>query len=383
MKPVVEPLAFSRRRFIFLFLFLAFLVALPVFMFYATGYRYDFWSDKPVITSTGGVYLTSELESGQIYIDEELVRNARVFRQASYIQGLVPGLHRFHLQYPGYHTWVKELKVYPHMVTEIETFNLPVVPQVRPVTPYVSGKGEPVFQVATTSAKVTLLEKASSTIPVLLSTAKATSTFKDNTEYLFLNEQFIAKASTTAWLIKQKEKAKTFGFATTTEEEQELATTTIVKNKLQLFEIEGEVVVRALGEGDDIPYYFCVTETNLATSTEQTLDQFFDHMASSSRSEVATAFAPKLNADGCQEEIVIDRQGQRVLGFTFWPDNNNLILMHREDGIFVTEIDNRAWQNTQPLYRGQNLNWYIENDRIYVKEGEVIFEIYPQIATNS
>ncbi len=76
----------------------------------------------------------------------------------------------------------------------------------------------------------------------------------------------------------------------------------------------------------------------------------------------------------CRTDIRIDRKGQKVHDFDFVPDNVNLVLMHLDDGIYVTEIDDRSWQNVQLLYPGKDIMMLIYRDSIFIKEGKFIFE---------
>ena len=382
MKPLVQPLAYWQRKLIFMLLLMAFLFALPVFMFYATGYRYDFFSDKPSITATGGLYIAADANLSTIYVDEAEITNARVFRNASYIQGLVPNLHRVHVQAPLLHTWVKQLSVYPHIVTEAESFNMPLVSQVRPITPYLTASGEAVFKVATTSQVV--LPGASSTVAIFLSTTTATSTFRTNQEYEFLNNLFTKQASTTAMLAKLKIKEAEFGFATssptatsaTSTTAQFFATTTVSRSNITLMESGEEVVAMAIGTGRQIPHYFCTTQIEqdgeLESETAESLEQG-DIMFEKTLSELSN------NTRECRLEIVMDRQGEEVLGFDFLPNNENLVLLLRSSGLYVTEIDDRAWQNTQALYLGTNLEFLVNNGSIYVRDGSLLLEVFTEI----
>jgi hypothetical protein len=59
----------------------------------------------------------------------------------------------------------------------------------------------------------------------------------------------------------------------------------------------------------------------------------------------------------------------------FFRGSTDFILMTLEDGIYVVEVDDRAWQNIQPLLIGENLNVRIENGLIYVYDGELIYQI--------
>jgi hypothetical protein len=348
---------------------------MPVFMFYATGYRYDFFSKSPSITATGGMYIAAETLDSAIFVDESEVKNARVFRNASYIQGLTPGLHRLHIQAPGFYTWVKELSVYPHIVTEAEAFNLPIVPQVRPITKFETSEGFPLVQVSTTT-EFSVLSFASTTIPLIATTTKATSTLIVNPEYALLETLFAEKASTTKKRILDEER---FGFATTTLPEIVLATTTITRNNITLYESGEEVFAKAIGTGKQIPHYFCTSQFEQATTTDLSLD-----LQQVLEEEGDVVFENKLNeisASGlsCRTDIRIDRKWQNVQDFNFFPGNEDLILMHLDEGIYVVEIDDRAWQNTQVLYPGQNLMMLVDGNSIFIKDGDIIIEALTEL----
>ena len=152
-EPIVKPLSLFRRRVLFALLVISFLVALPLFIFYASGYRYNPFAYVPVLTATGGMYITTNVEDSAIYVNESPVAGARTFRSASYLQGLPAGVHRVHVQAPGTHTWVKELTVLHHMVTEAVSFNLPLVPHVRFFIPYNTNDGMAVIVGVNTSSQ--------------------------------------------------------------------------------------------------------------------------------------------------------------------------------------------------------------------------------------
>lgn len=380
MKPTVQPLARWRRTLIFLVLFLAFLVSLPAFMFYATGYRYDFFSDTPSITATGALYISAEAEESTIYIDEVEVTNARLFRKASYIQGLEAGVHRVHVQAPNLNTWVKNLSVYRHIVTEAEAFNLPLVPQVRPITMYQTVRGEALF--LGTSSTTAVLPFASSSIPFVVSTSTATSTHRLNSEYILLNDLFAEKASTTAKLLLTE---KTFGFSTTSddgEEKDETATTTVTRNNLALYKYGEDVFAKALGIGRQIPHYFCVSQVQIEAdlNSAAVIDSQTDIDLQNEEllfDEALTELSN--NKRECRTEIRIDRKWQTVHYFDFLPTNENLVLMHLDEGIYVVEIDDRSWQNTQVLYAGRDLEMILYGGGIFVKDNNLILEVFTEI----
>jgi len=374
MKPLVQPLAYWQRKLIFILLLLAFLLSLPVFMFYATGYRYDFFADSPSITSTGALYVAAEALESSIFIDEVEVTNARIFRKASYIQGLIPGLHRVHVQSQNRHTWVKNLSVYPHIVTEAEAFNLPLVPQVRPVTEYLTDSDEAVFFVATSSTPV--LPGASSTVPLVISTSTATTTLRLNQEYALIKSLFAAQASTTAQLQKIEQ---SFSFATITASataSSEVATTTVTRNNLTLRQEGEDVVVQALGTGRQIPHYFCTTPVELEGGLKsEAVGELIPNQILFEDTLVELAN----NTRECRTKITIDRKWQKVIDFDFLPTSENFVLMNLEDGVYVVEVDDRSWQNVQLLYPGTNLRMLVHSGGIFIKDGTTYLEVYTDI----
>ena len=373
MKPQVTPLAYWHRKIIFIVLLLAFLFSLPAFMFYATGYRYDFFSGGPAITVTGGLYIAAEALDSSIYVNEIEVLNARVFRNASYIQGLVPSQHRVHVQAPGLHTWVKNLTVYPHIVTEAEAFNLPLIPQVRPITAFETQNGEAVFLGSTSTP--TFLVSASSTVLYVATSSNATSTYQVNTEYSLLAELFLEKASTTK---KKNEVTETFSFSTSTtpKEEEVNATTTIISNNIALYERDKGVYVGALGSGRQVPHYFCTSQIEIDAALE------IADKAESAEGELFfenTLTELSNNTRECRTEIQMDTQGQAVIDFAFFPNTEDLVLLHLERGIYVVEVDDRAWQNAQLLYPGENLMMLVSGGNIFVKNGQAIMEVETEL----
>ena len=369
MKPQVKPLAYWHRKIIFILLLLAFLFSLPAFMFYATGYRYDFFSGAPSITATGGLYIAAEAPESTIFVDESEVTNARVFRNASYIQGLVPNMHRVHVQSPGLHTWVKNLTVYPHIVTEAESFNMPLIPQIRPITPYQTTNGSAVFMGGTTTPA--LLLSASSTIPFIATTSVATSTYRVSSEYTLLKDLFIEKASTTKVVRRVPQEAFSFSTSTPTKEEV-LATTTVISNNVALYKSGDRVYAAALGVGRQIPHYFCTSQVEIeaALDLEETMlveegEMFFENTLN----ELSN------NTRECRKSIEIDTLGQAVIDFTFFPNSEDLVLMHLENGIYVVEVDDRAWQNAQLLYPGKDITMLVYGGSIFVEQGASLLEI--------
>jgi hypothetical protein len=378
MQPFVKPLSLWRRKLVFGTLLLAFLISLPAFIFYAAGYRYNFSTTNQIFTVTGSFYLAAEAPESVIYIDDVEIQNARTFRNAFYIQGLEPGIHRVHVQAPGLYTWVKELTISPHIVTQVESFNLPLQPQVRLVAEYTTAEGKAVVFGRATSSPV--LSGIASTTVWQFSTSTATSTYRSNQEFALLADLFAEKASTTAYLEKIRSTAakSPFGFSTSSVEELpvgEQATTTIIRDSIKLYQVGDEVFAYATSTTlRQAPHYFCRDESLIE---EEIINA---ELVASTYETIKPADSVELPSEpSCRSEIRIDRKGMKVIGFAFHPTNTNLVLMHLEDGIYVVEIDDRAWQNTQVLYPGKALEFIIYRGGTFIKEGELIFEVLTEL----
>ena len=372
--PVIQPLPYRRRRYTFFFLALLFLGALPFLYLYATGYRFDLGEETPFI-STGGIYVAAERTDASIYVDEKLVRETRAFRKAFYAQGLEPGTHRVHVQKEGHQTWVKELPVYPHLVTEAQAFNLLLVPQVRIISPWKNIAGQSVL-----FASSTLI--ASTTNDVVVATSTKTKSLVPDTEFATLRLLF---ATTTATSTESTHLGGLIGEATTpfsasmtASSTSEIATSTKEWRGVELRKSGDDIFATWIGAREEMPYYYCAEAFELlGTSTPNDLLPDALNLEASVISE-AEVIGPvqKVAVDAeCTPQIKIDRQWQQVKAFDFYPGSTDLVILARDTGIYVAEIDNRAWQNVQPIFEAPNLNMRVENGNIYVYDGELIYNV--------
>jgi hypothetical protein len=369
----VEPLPYKNRRRTFGLLLFIFIVAIPVLYLYATGYRFDF--ERPTnLVSTGGIYVAVEHAGTDVFIDNELARgSARTFRRAIYAQNLDVGTHRVNVQKDGYHTWVKELPVSKHLVTVVQAFNLPVVPQARVVSPWVTSTGTPF--VATSSLLV-----ASTTNEVVASTTLNIVDRERNTEFGILMQLFATSTSTSTDSVTDRMINQVDDFLEETSEATTtilLATTTIEGKEVKLFESGNDLYAEWIGSLENMPYYYCADEFEpYSTSTEES--SFLptkDLEAAIVSSEEFLHPVQTINDLGCEPVIQIHTQFKELKAFDFVPGSTDLVALLLDDGVYIIEIDNRAWQNVQPLVLGEGLDMRVENGNIYVYDGEIIYQM--------
>lgn len=378
-EPQIEILSLKRRNRLFFLLVFVFLVSLPVMIFYTTGYRLNFDNKETSIVTTGGMYITTDNLEVDVYLDEEQVSKPRLFRSAYYIQNIEAGKHRVVVQGENLQTWVKELPVDPYIVIEASAFNMPLVPQVRPITEFETIDNYPVF--IDTPTTTDLFPKATTTISVYATSTVSTSTYSINEEYIFVQSLFGTTSAPRSVFEKMIDSVDRFRFATTSDSSStstELETV-IQRGNISLVERDGAIHAVWLGGRNNIPYYFCVT--NDASSS--TAKRYGQHVADSV-DDFALSTSSPLIIDGnrvCRPEIKLDNLRQDVYLYDFFPNSSDLVLMHLEDGLYVTEIDDRAWQNSQLLYPGKNLSVIVENNIIYVLEDDKYFEVITEIET--
>lgn len=61
--------------------------------------------------------------------------------------------------------------------------------------------------------------------------------------------------------------------------------------------------------------------------------------------------------------------------FDFYPDDNKLIVLVVGDSVFISEIDNRSVQNVQKIYKGTDVDMRVNNNHIYIRDGNDYFRV--------
>jgi hypothetical protein len=382
MAPTIELQGLSRtkRRIIFVCSLVLFVIAVPISVFYAIGYRFDFSDKLNSIKSVGGMYVRNDVENTEMFVDDKPVDDMRIFQRAAYIQNLEAGMHRIHIQGDGVQTWVKELPVYAHFVTELAGFNLPKVPQIRIITQWndvATGKGI-VFEEATS----TRFAFASTTNSLRLATTTKLSlknnTFATSTEYIFIKSLLASSTEEKELLLKIKSPVtkKSFDVATS-DAEAIIATTTKSWRNFRLSEQGTDVYMSWDGDKESVPYYYCVDHF----SEENTALEYGTHVFNALIAQFASTskLSDYEEKRVCRERIRIDNENKKVSWFDFYPDSTDIVLMLLEDGLYAVEVDDRAWQNMQLLYPGKNLDVVQNGGSIYIHDGKYFIEVFTEL----
>lgn len=376
LEPEIKLLSYKKRQSFFLVLLLIFIIALPTFIFYTSGYRLSFENEETTIVTTGGIYITTDNLEVDVYIDEERVDRPRLFRSAYYIQNLQSGLHRVVVQRPGLHTWVKALPVDSNIVTEAAAFNMPELPHIRPIAEYVNESGQGVYLARSTST--VLFPKATTTGNFIVVTRATPSTLSANSEYEYVADLFASStASSSSIITRLEEEIERFRFATSTTASTTKAPVYIEQGNMRLIPHGEDLFAHWIGSGPSTPHYFCTPQA-ASTTVAFRLGLHFAQQIEEQRLSTTTP----LHIEGdrvCRSEIRIDRKWQNIKYYEFFPGTSDLVVLLLEDGLYVTEIDDRAWQNTQLVYPGDNFRVVVTDTNIYIEEEDKFFELLTKI----
>jgi hypothetical protein len=377
MEPEIKSLSYESRKGFFLVLVAVFLIALPAFIFYTSGYRLNFDNEETSIVTTGGIYITADNLGVDVYLDEEKVDKPRLFRSAYYIQNIENGLHRLVVQGPGLQTWVKVLPVDSYIVTEAAAFNMPELPYIRPIAPVLNATGQGVY-VVEGSTSTPLFSKATTTGNFISVNRAAPSSLRENSEYEYVVDLFATSTATSTSVLNRLEEE--IEKLAPTQEASSSATTTITyieQGNMRLVPRGDDLFARWIGNGPATPHYFCSSEHASSTIAFR-LGAHVMLQMEEQRLSTSTPLHIENNRL-CRTEIRLDRKWQKIKYYEFFPRSSDLVVLQLEDGLYVTEIDDRAWQNTQLVYPGDNFRTVVTDTNIYIEEDGKYFELLTEI----
>lgn len=354
-----------------------FVVLVPLLVLYATGYRFNLFNIGDTFRVVGGLYVSTDVDESNIVLNGAPIENFRIFQRAAYIQNVPAGVHEVYVNAPGVATWVKELPVFSHFVTEARSFNMPLVPQVRVITPWLHAtSGASVLFEATSS---TPFAGASTSNTFFFSSSTATSSYIANTEFAYIETLFAssteAKSPPAHLQVPFLSDQQPTSSATTT------ATTTRLKQNSKLYKANGEVYVTWEGDQRSIPYYYCVNYQGATSTAELYGEHVWKQLASELASSSVLFGDLQRSETICRSTIRIDRGYSEVKWFDFMPDNSDLVLMLLNDGLYVVEADDRAWQNMQLLYKGEDIEVVVDGSSIYVRDGSYTLVVGTELQT--
>ena len=111
------------RRTIFYFLVLLFVIAATLVIFYSMGFRIDF--KNFAVTETGGIYVRSNPSDIGIVLDGKQIKNrSGILNSGTLIDDLSPGIYALNIDFDGYASWQKDVRVLPGIVSVFDSIVL-------------------------------------------------------------------------------------------------------------------------------------------------------------------------------------------------------------------------------------------------------------------
>jgi hypothetical protein len=325
----MKPLTTRQRSTSLIILGILFVIIAPVIVLYSLGYTLD---DTFTFKKTGGIFIHSDVSNTSVFVDKEFFKSNGIFIKNTLIQDLSPNKkYLIEVYKEGYQSWIKEIYVYPSIVSEGSVLMMPNEFQTREIFKYIDED-----------------QNATST-PIIKTQVKPT-----NPEFISISELF---GSSTKQIIEKPVVATATSTASTTTKKQK-SDIEIFFEELQIKNYEklnglivngeevswiqdGNINLYWIDDIASIPYYYCDGEEERV----------------------------------CTNKIVLDWKNT-ISKFEYIPGRSDAWIVLTQDGIYAVEVDGRTERNIQNIYKGDNLDFRLtQTDRLIIKKGSSYFEI--------
>lgn len=74
----------------------------------------------------------------------------------------------------------------------------------------------------------------------------------------------------------------------------------------------------------------------------------------------------------CVKPILVFQSFVPIRSFDFYPSRDDAIILALDTGIYAVELDSRPYQNFYPLYSGQEPDFRISNNQVYIKDNDYL-----------
>ncbi len=309
-----------------LILALIFILIAPVILLYSIGYRLD---GSLTLQKTGGIFIHSDVANSSVFLDEKYFKDSGIFIRNTLIQDLTPNKkYNVKVYKEGYQSWVKELFVYPSIVSEGRVLLLPNQFEKREIFQYVNKDN-----VATSTPPSKTQLKPTNTEYISLTALFASSTKATSTKPVLL----APSASSTP--DSQKTDLQIFFEGIKILDYQKLQNL-VIDGKEVSWLTDGNIKLYWIDDLSSIPYYYCGGEERV-----------------------------------CIKNISLDWSDD-IKRFEYFPGRDDVWMILTTQGIYAVEVDGRTERNIQTIYVAKNLDFRLtQNDTLIIKEGSKFFEI--------
>ncbi len=331
----MKPISKNKRKIILLGMFFVFVILGPWILMLSLGYRLD---DAFSFVKTGGIYVHSEISNVSVFVNGKYIKeNGNIFRNIL-IQKLKPNqYYKIEINKDGYQSWIKDIYVYPSLVSEGHILMLPNEFEKREVFPFFDSEGNGVSSPISGFTKI----KKTATgriIPENQEYIDIITLFEDENPYEIKIPELV-RSTSTATSTKEKDLPDYYE-ELGIEDPEDLKNLVETSNEISWLQ-NGNIVLYWIDKNESIPYYYCGGEEDRL----------------------------------CNEEIILD-WGDEIKKFEYLPGRNDVWIVLVNNGIYAVEVDSRSQRNIQKIYIGDNLDFEIsQNGNLLIKDKGSFFEL--------
>lgn len=348
------------RYLLFYGLIAAFFIVMPVIIAVALGYSFDL--DDIKFKKTGGIFVKSNSVNISVSLDNNFVKGTSFFSRGALISEIDPGTHIIRLEKKGYRPWFKTVEVEESYVTELR--NILLVPnQVEIAT--------------STQAEISIINATSSPSGAFFIDDLGNLITKENFEIpVAANVHSFAYIKNTLYMVDKN------GFLSELNQDEKISIIGrpgfyLTENGQLRF---SEAPSGDIGILDQSGGLFLLNRDKKLTIISGGIKNFsFDSKGSKllllkeDRIEIIwledNKYQPFQKA-GIKEDIL--GLGENILDADWFYGDDSHILIHTNQGIYITEVDGRGGRNTLELLSNPNVEELITAPKL---PSEIFFRI--------
>lgn len=324
----MKPLTKKQRSLSIGILGFVFIVLAPIIIFYSFGYRFD---NEFAFQKTGGIFVHSTISNVSVFLNDEYVKDNGLFARNVLIQDLTPNeVYTIRIQKDGYQSWIKNVFVYPSIVSETRILMLPNEYVIKEILPYI------------VDGEATDIAPTKTTKPNNEQFLEVVSLFKPIVEKTPIKAPVISKTTNSTEQIEELEVTKTkldLFFESIKIEDQTTLKNLIINDKEVSWLTDSGIVLYWTDTETIAPYYYC-----------ESIERDCKTMATLNWSDITR--------------------------FDYFPGRNDVWVVATKDGIYAVEVDQRSQRNVQAIYKGRDVDFRLSaGGRLIVKDGANYFEI--------
>lgn len=295
----IKPLSTKSRNRFFYLLIVVFFIASPILVLYTSGYRFG----EGIVSETGGISIYLSPAGSTLYINGKSGDTLGFLSRSFFVQDLKIGDYFIEVKKEGYYPWVKNIVVYPKIVTENYAFLAPekfILDEVLQFSRTKEGTG--------TTTKET--------------TRVATST----TEYLSVKSLFEKRKLTKAEEKKELEESLDIHKRFNLDETDDI----LISGKSSVYLKNNTISALWIGNVLDAPYFFRISTSTIATTTD------------------------------------IFKSDEKIYNIEFYPDRTDVVLIERPSGIVALQLNiGSREEDLRPVFKERDSKIRIASNGAY------------------